>query len=259
MLSKSQIQYITSLALTKHRRTNNQFIAEGPKLIDELLSSRFVCDKVYAVKDWIEKNKNKIYDDIEVFEISEQELQKISTLKTPNQVLAIVNIPKQALGKTTMAGNNINLMLDRISDPGNMGTIIRTADWFGVQNLICSEDCVDVFNPKVVQATMGSIFRVNIHYVSPEIYLQDISTELPIYGTRLEGENLYDAELEKNCIMLIGNESHGIKENLSPFIKKYIRIPHYSIEKSSSAESLNASIAAAIVIAEHRRRFPNND
>lgn len=146
------------------------------------------------------------------------------------------------------------LMLDNISDPGNMGTIIRTADWFGVQHIICSENCVDVFNPKVVQASMGSIFRVKIHYKKSEEFLQNISVGIPIYGTLLNGKSIYETHLSRNGIILIGNESHGISTHLLPFIKSKISIPGFS--KGKSAESLNASIAASIVLAEFRRQFP---
>jgi TrmH family RNA methyltransferase len=150
-------------------------------------------------------------------------------------------------------------MLDSISDPGNLGTIIRTADWFGIQDVVCSENCVDVYNPKVVQATMGSIFRVKTHYQKLEEILRNIEYVVPVFGALLDGDNIYEADLENNGFILIGNESHGITKSLLPFVKKKIRIPVYSPEKSSSAESLNASVAAAIVLAEFRRQFPNNE
>ncbi len=168
--------------------------------------------------------------------------------------MAVVKIPDQQEELPDM-DKNLVLMLDNISDPGNLGTIIRTADWFGVQHIICSENCADVYNPKVVQATMGSIFRIKIQYKMLKKILQTLPVKIPIYGTLLDGNNIYEADLEKNGVILIGNESHGISENLFPFVTKKIRIPGYSPEKSSSAESLNASIAAAIVLAEFRRRF----
>lgn len=255
MVSKTQIQYIRSLTIHKFRNKNRQFIVEGPKLVSELLSSKFPCDKIYALEEWINNYRDKVGSKVEIIEISQIELKKISSQKTPNQVLAVVNMhdPPKWSGSPNMKG--ITLLLDGISDPGNMGTIIRTSDWFGIDNIICSENCVDVYNPKVIQATMGSIFRIGIYYVEIDKYLQNLPTHLTIYGTVLDGENIYEQELEKNCIVLIGNESHGISENLIPFIKKKIRIPDYSNGKSFTAESLNVSVAAAIVIAEFRRKI----
>ena len=255
MLSKSQIQLITSLRINKFRKKNGRFIAEGPKLVQELLLSSFAAETLCATEEWIHENGSRIKKDVQLISITEKELNRISALKKPNQVLAVVKIPDQPEQLPDM-DKNLVLMLDNISDPGNLGTIIRTADWFGVQHIICSENCADVYNPKVVQATMGSIFRVKIQYQILKEILQSLPDEIPIYGTLLDGNNIYEADLEKNGVILIGNESHGISDNLLPLVKKKIRIPDYSPEKSSSAESLNASIAAAIVLAEFRRLFP---
>ena len=254
MLSKSQIQLITSLGINKFRRINGRFIAEGPKLVQELLQSSYTAETLYATEEWIHENRPGINKDFQIIPITENELNRISCLKKPNQVLAVVKIPDQQEELPDM-DKNLVLMLDNISDPGNLGTIIRTADWFGVQHIICSENCANVYNPKVVQATMGSVFRIKIQYKMLKKILQILPVKIPIYGTLLDGNNIYEADLEKNGVILIGNESHGISENLLPFVKKKIRIPGYSPSKSSSAESLNASIAAAIVLAEFRRRF----
>jgi RNA methyltransferase, TrmH family len=255
MLSKSRIQFINSLAINKYRKINRKFIAEGPKIVGELLLSGFVCEGIYALGGWIENNLTRLPKEIEIIEITEKELKRISSLKTPNQVVAVVNMPLEAPTEIPVPQENIVLLLDGISDPGNMGTIIRTADWFGIQNILCSENCVDVYNPKVVQATMGSIFRVNVNYVSPEKYLERLPKNIPVYATMLDGKNLYEAVQDKKCVLLIGNESHGISEYILPYVTKKIRIPDYSFAKSFTAESLNASVAAAIVIAEFRRKW----
>jgi RNA methyltransferase, TrmH family len=243
------------LGMNKFRRINGRFIAEGPKLIQELLLSSYTAEALYATEEWIYENDPWINKDFPIIPVTEIELKRISALKKPNLVLAVVKIPDQQEELPEM-DKNLVLMLDNISDPGNLGTIIRTADWFGVQHIICSENCADVYNPKVVQATMGSIFRIKIQYKMLKKILQTLPVEIPIYGTLLDGNNIYEADLENYGVILIGNESHGISENLLPFVKKKIHIPDYSPEKSSSAESLNASIAAAIVLAEFRRRLP---
>ena len=231
MLSKSQIQLITSLRINKFRKKNGRFIAEGPKLVQELLLSSFAAETLCATEEWIHENGSRIKKDVQLISITEKELNRISALKKPNQVLAVVKIPDQPEQLPDM-DKNLVLMLDNISDPGNLGTIIRTADWFGVQHIICSENCADVYNPKVVQATMGSIFRVKIQYQILKEILQTLPDEIPIYGTLLDGNNIYEADLEKNGVILIGNESHGISDNLLPLVKKKIRIPGYSPEKS---------------------------
>jgi len=253
MISKNQIQFIKSLAISKFRRTHKMFIAEGPKLVNELLTSSFKIDAIYALPIWINSNQIKFSTDVDFFEVSEKELDRISGLKNPNQILAIVhmveNIPPES--KTL---NDIVLMLDDIRDPGNMGTILRTADWFGIRQIICSNTCVDMYNPKVVQATMGSLFRVKVYYTNLKAYLELLPKNHSVFGTLLEGENIYETKLSKPGVIIIGNESHGISADLIPFITNKITIPNYSIKSFDTAESLNASIATAIVCAEFRRQ-----
>jgi len=240
--------------MNKFRKKNGRFIAEGPKLVQELLLSSFAAETLCATEEWIHENGSRIKKDVQIISITEKELNRISALKKPNQVLAVVKIPDQPNQLPDM-DKNLVLMLDNISDPGNLGTIIRTADWFGIQNILCSENCVDVYNPKVVQATMGSIFRVNVNYVSPEKYLERLPKNIPVYATMLDGKNLYEVLQDKKCVLIIGNESHGISEYLLPYVTKKIRIPDYSFAKSFTAESLNASVAAAIVIGEFSRKW----
>lgn len=253
MISKNQIQFIKSLTISKFRKIHKMFIAEGPKLINELANSSFKIEAIYALPSWINSNRVKFSNSPNFSEVSEKELDRISGLKTPNQVLALVhmveNIPPES-----KALKDLVLMLDDISDPGNMGTIIRTADWFGIKQILCSNTCVDMYNPKVVQATMGSLFRVRIYFTNLKEYLEQIPKKQLIYGTLLKGENIYETKLSKQGMIIIGNESHGISEDLIPFITNKITIPNYSIKSFETAESLNASIATAIVCAEFRKQ-----
>lgn len=253
MISKSQIQFIKSLTINKYRKANNKFIAEGPTIINELANSSFKIEGIYARPAWIKSSRFRFPNDTAITEVSEKELTRISALKTPNQVLAVVNMAENIQPDSSVL-NDLVLMLDDISDPGNMGTIIRTADWFGIKQIICSDNCVDIYNPKVVQATMGSLFRVKVFYTNLKIYLERLPAEQLIYGTLLEGENIFQTNLENKGIIIIGNESRGISKELLPFITHKITIPGYSRSEVASAESLNASTAAAIVCAEFRRQ-----
>ncbi|MBI9038678.1 MAG: RNA methyltransferase [Bacteroidales bacterium] len=254
MLSKNQIKHINSLKIGKFRRIFKQFLLEGKKSVYDLLNSDFEIIEIYALKYWIDENivilENK---KIEFQEINEKELSRISSQKTPNDVIAIVKIPiNEIIPKNIFSG--LCLVLDEIKDPGNLGTIIRTADWFGIENIICSKNSVDVYNPKVVQATMGSITRVKVYYTQLSDFLSSKPSETKIFGTMLEGENIYKTELIENAIILIGNESQGISSELLPMIDEKISIPKGSKNFQSQAESLNASIATAIICSEFQRR-----
>jgi TrmH family RNA methyltransferase len=253
MISKSQIQYVKSLTVSKFRKTHKKFIAEGPKIINELANSSFTIEGIYAQSAWIKSNRFRFPNDTQIIEVSEKELSRISGLKTPNQALAVVHMSEN-IQPDSNTFNDLVLMLDNISDPGNMGTIIRTADWFGIKQIICSDSCVDIYNPKVVQATMGSLFRVQVFYTNLKIYLEQLPAEQVIYGTLLEGKNIYQTNLEKQGIIVIGNESRGISKDLIPFITHKLFIPNYSFKPWDTAESLNASTATAIVCAEFRRQ-----
>ena len=255
MISKSQVQYLRSLAIAKFRGLNRQFIAEGPKLVGELLSSYYDCEKIFAMPEWIESNLEKVREKTTVIEISQDELHRISAQKNPNQVLALINIPDQQCFSPEILNSNLVIMLDGINDPGNLGTIIRTAEWFGINHIVCSANCADVYNPKVVQATMGSVFRVRVWYEPLKNILQNLSAEIQVYGTLLDGKNVYQTDLSETGVVIIGSESHGISKELWPFITTRIRIPGYPSDDVITAESLNASVAAAIVVGEFRRRL----
>ena len=238
MVSKSQIKLITSLKQKKFRVKEGLFIAEGPKVISELRNEGL---KMYALfsTDAEEDHTNQIY------RISESELQKISTLKTANSSVAIFEIPRQF--ESTSDG--LIVALDAIRDPGNLGTIIRLCDWFGVSQLLCSLDTVDCFNPKVVQSTMGSIARLPINYVDLPEYLG--KSTLPIYGGVLGGKDVYSEKFPKNAILVIGNESNGISKEIAAFLTHEVTIPQFG--KEQKTESLNAATATAILLSEFNR------
>lgn len=239
MISKSQLKYIQSLGQKKHRDEEGLFIAEGPKLINELLQCHNVVVKhLYAVDEWIEENK-ELLKKTSATPVSQQELERISKLQTPNQVLAVI---EKFEVKEPVVKGMISLVLDTIQDPGNLGTIIRIADWFAVQQIICSDDCADLYNPKVVQATMGSIARVNVFYADLASWLMK-QKEIGIYASLLEGKDVTKMTAISEGLIMIGNESKGIREEIAQYANERITIP-----KKGTAESLNAAVAAGIIL-----------
>lgn len=255
MLSKNQIKFLNALKQKKFREENQLFIAEGNKIISELLESSIRVKQVYSTEPALSKlKKNKA---VEYFCIKETELERISSLTTPNEMLAVCSIPKPSL-EITVLKDRLTLLLDTVKDPGNLGTIIRIADWFGIETIICSEESADAFNPKVVQATMGSIARVKIHYTKLKEFLgtNEQRLKLPVYGALLEGQNIYTSPLPTSAFIMIGNESKGISDELIPFLTHKITIPSFSHFKSTGGEteSLNAAVATAVICAEFRRR-----
>ena len=242
MLSKTIVKYIQSLAHKKLRDEHGVFIAEGPKVVAELLhSNKFPCKIICGLQSWMDDNavllRNISAED--KIEINESELERISLLQTPNKVMAVFYKKENEL---TDLKNNFSLMLDEIQDPGNMGTTIRTADWFGIKNIICSNECADCYNPKVVQASMGSLGRVNIIYTQLEEFIHE-NKGISIYAATLTGKHLSSFNKLKEGIILIGNESKGVKENLLRLAAEQITIPKYG-----EAESLNAGVAAGIIL-----------
>lgn len=256
MLSKNQLKHLTSLHLKKYRELYGEFVAEGEKSVAELLGSTFEVKELFALGIWLQDNANLVNKyGLKVQEISHDELARISTLKTPNKVVAVAAIPHSIVRSSEMF-SDIVLALDNIRDPGNLGTIIRTADWFGIRHIVCSLGCVDAFNPKVVQSSMGSIARTNIYYEELAGFIQSAPADMVIYGCLLDGRNIHTVPLKSPAIVIIGNESNGISDELLPFITEKLRIPSFSKgnEYSGQAESLNASLANAIVCYEFRRR-----
>lgn len=246
MISKNQIKFIRSLELKKNRKRESLFVAEGPKVIEELLKLKNP-HTIIATKEWIDNNP-KISN---VIEVSERELESASLLKTPQQVLALfaIETTEQDLN---IDNNKLYLALDGIQDPGNLGTIIRIADWFGIDTIYCSNETVDVYNPKVIQATMGSIARVKVVYTDLCNLISNLSDEMPVYGTFLDGSDIYKNELTPNGIIVMGNEGKGITKELKSLITNKLLIPSFSI--GDTAESLNVAIATAITCSEFKRR-----
>lgn len=246
-LSKNKLKYIQSLKDKKFRIENNTFVAEGYKIVSELLGV-MRCQLLVATEEFLKDTA--CIDADEIIEVNEQELKKASFLRSPQQVLGVFYQP--GYSKNTNPNKELVLALDGIQDPGNMGTIIRLADWYGIRNIICSADTVDIYNPKTVQATMGAIARVKVNYTDLESYLQKHKQD-PIYGTLLDGENMYTQELTPNGILIMGNEGNGIRPNIEKLISHKLFIPNYPPD-SQTSESLNVAIATAIVCAEFRRR-----
>ena len=240
MVSDKQIKIIKSLKLKKNRIKHNLFVAEGDKTILELITSGFNINSLYSINRQIEGVKNS------VIQLSKPELNKISNLSNPKNSLGVFEIPKPK----KINYNKLIIGLDNISDPGNLGTIIRLCDWFGIEDLICSFDTVDCYNPKVVQASMGSISRVNITYLDLQKTLENNS--LKTYGTYMQGDSIFEIDEIKNGVILFGNEANGINPNLSKFIDKRLSIPRFG--KLKKTESLNVANALSIVLSENSRK-----
>jgi TrmH family RNA methyltransferase len=240
MVSKNQIKLITSLQQKKYRQSHQLFIAEGVKVIQELLQSNFVLDHLFVTESIFESISST-----QKTTIAESDLKKITCLATPNNCLALFQIPKAK----AIVNKGLIIALDDIRDPGNLGTIIRLCDWYGIEELICSQQTVDVYNPKVVQATMGSISRVNISYVDLEYYLKE--TNLPVFGTFMDGRNVYKENLPQEGILVLGNEANGISKNIENLIAEKLSIPRFG--NLQQTESLNVATATAIFLSEFRR------
>jgi rRNA methylases len=254
MLSKNKIKFVKSLELKKNRTETGLFVAEGEKIVPELLLSNLDVTYLAATSIWIEQNTHlPLTRCSETDIVSYDELKKISFLKTPQQVVCVAKIPTYPLQVSDLT-NKLSLLLDTVQDPGNLGTILRIADWFGIEDVICSRETADAFNPKVVQSTMGAITRVKVYYENLEEILPEIKNcGIPIYGTTLNGGNIYASELTTNGIIMMGNESKGISPELMPYLNHQLFIPFFP-EDQKRSESLNVGVATAIVCAEFRRR-----
>ena len=238
MISKSQIKLIRSLQQKKYRSKLKLFVAEGPKVINELLTAKFKLHSLYATV-------GNLFTGVNSEIISDEEISKISFLKNANNSVAVFTIPEQKKPKK----EGITLLLDSIRDPGNLGTIIRLSDWFNVSNIICSSDSVDCFNPKVIQATMGSISRVSISYCDLTTYLS--LSDLPVYAGTMDGKNIYKEKLPENAIVIVGNEANGISDTLLNLTTHKIGIPRFG--NNHQTESLNVAVATAILFSEFKR------
>ena len=240
MVSKNQIKLITSLQQKKYRIANKLFFAEGAKGIQELLDSNFELEHLYTTQN----DFDQVFNEKKTI-ITENDLRKISALATPNSCLALFKMPLEK----PIVQTGLIVALDSIRDPGNLGTILRLCDWFGIQQVLCSTETVDLFNPKVVQATMGSIARVNVNYINLDVFLTQ--TTMPIFGTFMDGTNIYKSVLPEEGIIIMGNEANGISASLEKLVQNRLTIPRFGdLQKT---ESLNVATATAIVLSEFRR------
>ena len=241
MISKNQIKFIRSLELKKNRKQNGLFVAEGPKVVGDLLHADYKARMLFATKP---------YPGAEL--ITDDELQRISFLQHPQEILAVFEMPTLNSQLSTL-NSQLSLALDGIQDPGNLGTIIRIADWFGISTIYCSPETADVYNPKVVQATMGSLAHVQVVYTDLLALVSQLPPSYPVYGTLLDGENIYQQELTSEGIIVMGNEGNGISQALREHINRRLLIPDFHTGELR-AESLNVAIATAITCSEFKRR-----
>ena len=239
MISKNQIKFVRQLEQKKYRKKEGLFVAEGPKVVGDLLRAGFKAHTIFATSEW--ESQGQTFQ-----EVSDEELRRVSFLQHPQRVLALFFIPTESIPSVS----SLSLALDDVQDPGNLGTIIRIADWFGIDTIYCSENTADAWSPKVVQATMGSIARVNIIYTD----LQELisKAQVPVYGTLLDGQDIYTQELSKEGIIVMGNEGNGISAPIRKLINHKLLIPQFH----EGPESLNVAIATAITCSEFRRRYP---
>lgn len=267
MISKNKIKYIRSLEQKKNRNKEGKFVAEGFKVVDDLLALQ-PADLIVATQEWL--HGKHFADQTEVIEVTEEELKKVSFLQHPQQVLAVFrqdtgcnkqdsnNSQEEAeeknFGFSRIDTQNLSLALDGVQDPGNLGTIIRIADWFGITHIYCSQDTADVYNPKVVQATMGSIARVKVEYGNLLALVESLPADVPVYGTLLDGDNIYQQQLENRGLIVMGNEGKGISPALAKKVNRRLLIPNFP-EGRATADSLNVAIATAITCSEFRRNF----
>lgn len=292
MLSRNMLKTLSKYKQEKYRREDEVFVVEGVKLAGEFLKSDFELLLVCAERAWIEGNEKAIkeklnaqsatmkrrfivadcrfdsaecrfnlskqlsvstnvgYKDFDcVVEVSQSELERLSLLSTPNKVWCLAKRPNNV---NLFCKKGLTLVLDGVSDPGNLGTIVRIADWFAVENIVCSEDCAGIFNPKTVQSTMGSIFRVNVHYCNLIDFFNSLPANFPIYASLVEkGDSVYREHLPKDAVLVIGSESHGVSPKVRELVNRNIHIPQFKSE--NSPESLNAAVACAILVSEFRR------
>ena len=247
MISKNKIKYIRSLELKKNRNKEGKFVAEGFKVVDDLLALQ-PADLIVATQEWL--HGKHLADQTEVIEVTEEELKKVSFLQHPQQVLAVFRQAQD--GDFSINTQELSLALDGVQDPGNLGTIIRIADWFGITHIYCSQDTADVYNPKVVQATMGSIARVKVEYGNLLGLVESLPADVPVYGTLLDGDNIYQQQLENRGLIVMGNEGKGISPALAKKVNRRLFIPNFP-EGRATADSLNVAIATAITCSEFRR------
>lgn len=251
MLSKNDIKNIKSLEHKKFRNEKGLFVAEGHKLAGELLG-KFRCILIIATQEWLDRCRNVPAE--RIVTVTPDELKRVSLLRSPQDVLAVFHIPEYKESMTQVASKNLVLALDDVQDPGNLGTIVRIADWFGIKDIFCSKGTADIYNPKAIQATMGAIARVRLHYTDLIKEISGLPASVPVYGTYLNGDTLYDTALSDHGVIIMGNEGNGISTEISKSISHRLYIPNWP-SGAPTSESLNVAIATAIVCSEFRRRM----
>lgn len=252
-LTNNLRKLVASLSERKHRKKENLFMAEGTKCVIDTLP-HFKCFALFATGQWLAEHQ-RVTDCISsenVVCVSATDIKRMSSLTTPQEVIAVYEIPQYDLDFSSLRDDLI-LALDNVQDPGNLGTIIRTADWFGITDILCNRETADVFAPKVVQATMGAISKVRLHYCDLHSALTNLRKSMPVYGTFLSGENIYSAELSKSGVIVMGNEGNGISDEIASLVNHRILIPSFA-GGCESSESLNVAVATAITVSEFRRR-----
>ncbi len=253
MVSRNIIKLIKSLSLKKYREREGLFLVEGNKMVAEALRSNYKVKKIIATHEFLLSTNTDTSSAIDIIEASQEEIRKASLLKNPQNSMALCEIPDHGDLPETI-NNGFTLYLDGIQDPGNLGTIIRTCDWFNIGFILCSPDTVDIYSPKVVQASMGSIFRTQLFYVPAwQVLDRERFRNIHIFGAFPEGNNIYTEHLPENTIMVIGNEGNGIHSDVEPFIEKKVMIPGF--KNSGHAESLNVAVATGIICSEFKRRY----
>ena len=246
MIGKNTIKWVHSLEMKKNRKREGLFVAEGPKVVGDLLS-RFRLHSVFATDEWT--GGDSIGADVRVERVDDDTLRRLSFLQHPQQVVAVMEMNKEE--KVEVDADRLTIMLDGVQDPGNLGTIIRIADWFGIDSIICSPDTADAYNPKVVQATMGSLGRVSVTYSPLVPLLSSLPADMPIYGTLLDGKDIYQKELTRHGVIIMGNEGNGISDEVRAMVTHPMLIPRF--RQGESAESLNVAVATAITCSEFCR------
>ena len=247
MIGKNTIKWVHSLEMKKNRKREGLFVAEGPKVVGDLLS-RFRLHSVFATDEWT--GGDSIGAEVRVERVDDDTLRRLSFLQHPQQVVAVMEMNKEE--KVEVDADRLTIMLDGVQDPGNLGTIIRIADWFGIDSIICSPDTADAYNPKVVQATMGSLGRVSVTYSPLVPLLSSLPADMPIYGTLLDGKDIYQKELTRHGVIIMGNEGNGISDEVRAMVTHPLLIPRF--RQGESAESLNVAVATAITCSEFCRR-----
>lgn len=259
-ISQKQVSFVRSLQQKKFREEERLFVAEGVKVVKELLQSSFTVRSIIATSEFLSSSERWVANGrFEILEAKEKELERMSSLSTPQEVMAVAEIPNVPLDVQMLTGG-MTVFLDDVRDPGNLGTILRIAHWFGVRQVVCSLNSVDAYNPKVVQASMGSLFHVPVHYIGLEGLLSQLKSEttLPVYAAVMDGEDIYNSKLSREGVIIFGNESTGIRSSLVGMSSKKISIPSFEQVTGNRPESLNVAVSAAVMLAEFNVQAASN-